>query len=51
MAQAVEKRLGWRMDVRTLFFQNLRQVVATAAAEKGFRVKRDRLNLSIPVSA
>jgi amino acid adenylation domain-containing protein len=29
---AVEKRLGWRMDVRTLFFQNLRQVVASAAA-------------------
>ncbi|MCW5672749.1 MAG: AMP-binding protein, partial [Hydrogenophaga sp.] len=35
VAQAVEKQLGWRMDVRTLFFQNLRQVVATAAAEKG----------------
>jgi len=35
VAQAVEKRLGWRMDARTLFFQNLRQVVATAAAEKG----------------
>lgn len=32
---AVEKRLGWRMDVRTLFFQNLRQVVASAAAGKG----------------
>jgi amino acid adenylation domain-containing protein len=32
VAQAVEKRLGWRMDARTLFFQNLRQVVATAAA-------------------
>ncbi|MBP7566907.1 MAG: amino acid adenylation domain-containing protein [Burkholderiaceae bacterium] len=35
VAQAVEKRLGWRMDARTLFFQNLRQVVAVAAAEKG----------------
>lgn len=35
VAQAVEKRLGWRMDARTLFFQNLRQVVAIAAAEKG----------------
>lgn len=32
---AVEKRLGWRMDVRTLFFQNLRQVVASAASGKG----------------
>jgi len=35
VAQAVEKRLGWRMDARTLFFQNLRQVVAVAATEKG----------------
>jgi acyl carrier protein len=32
---AVEKRLGWRMDARTLFFQNLRQVVVSAAAGKG----------------
>ena len=32
---AVEKRLGWRMDARSLFFQNLRQVVATAASGKG----------------
>ena len=32
---AVEKRLGWRMDARALFFQNLRQVVATAASGKG----------------
>ncbi|MBX3611478.1 MAG: amino acid adenylation domain-containing protein [Hydrogenophaga sp.] len=32
---AVEQRLGWRMDARTLFFQNLRQVVASAAAGKG----------------
>jgi amino acid adenylation domain-containing protein len=31
---AVEKRLGWRMDARTLFFQNLRQVVASAASGK-----------------
>ncbi len=34
VANAVHKRLGWRMDARTLFFQNLRQVVATAAAVK-----------------
>jgi len=32
---AVEQKLGWRMDARTLFFQNLRQVVASAAAGKG----------------
>lgn len=32
VAVAVQKRLGWRMDARTLFFQNLRQVVATAAS-------------------
>ena len=32
---AVEQRLGWRMDARSLFFQNLRQVVASAAAGKG----------------
>ncbi|MEO8804846.1 MAG: amino acid adenylation domain-containing protein [Burkholderiaceae bacterium] len=32
VAAAVQKQLGWRMDARTLFFQNLRQVVATAAA-------------------
>jgi acyl-CoA synthetase (AMP-forming)/AMP-acid ligase II/acyl carrier protein len=30
VAAAVEKRLGWRMDPRVLFFQNLRQVAATA---------------------
>lgn len=34
VANAVQKRLGWRMDARTLFFQNLRQVVATAAAAR-----------------
>jgi amino acid adenylation domain-containing protein len=32
VAAAVEKRLGWRMDPRVLFFQNLRQVAATAPA-------------------
>jgi amino acid adenylation domain-containing protein len=31
VATAVEKRLGWRMDPRALFFQNLRQVAAAAA--------------------
>ncbi len=31
---AVEKKLGWRMDARTLYFQDLRQVVATAAANQ-----------------
>ncbi|MEO8152051.1 MAG: amino acid adenylation domain-containing protein [Rhizobacter sp.] len=34
---AVEKKLGWRMDARTLFFQNLRQVVAMVSAGKGLR--------------
>jgi acyl carrier protein len=32
VATAVEKRLGWRMDPRALFFQNLRQVAAAAAS-------------------
>ena len=32
VAAAVQKQLGWRMDARTLFFQDLRQVVAIAAA-------------------
>ncbi len=29
---AIEKQTGWRMDPRTLFFQNLRQIAAAAAA-------------------
>ena len=32
VAALVEKRLGWRMDPRMLFFQTLRQVAASAAA-------------------
>ena len=35
VAAAVHKQLGWRMDARTLFFQDLRQVVAIAAAGQG----------------
>ncbi len=31
---AVEKQLGWRMDPRTLFFQTLRTIAASAAAER-----------------
>jgi amino acid adenylation domain-containing protein len=33
VSAAVEKRLGWRMDPRALFFQNLRQVAATAPVD------------------
>jgi acyl carrier protein len=32
VAAAVERRLGWRMDPRILFFHNLRQVAEAAAA-------------------
>ncbi len=35
VAAVVEERLGWRMDPRTLFFQNLRQVAAAASAARG----------------
>jgi hypothetical protein len=31
VASAVEKRSGWRMDPRTLFFQTLSQIAATGA--------------------
>jgi acyl carrier protein len=31
VASSVEKRTGWRMDPRALFFQNLRQLAAAAA--------------------
>jgi acyl carrier protein len=29
VAAAIEKRTGWRMDPRTFYFQNLRQIAAT----------------------
>lgn len=32
VAAAVERRTGWRMDPRTLFFQNLRQIAAAVPA-------------------
>jgi amino acid adenylation domain-containing protein len=35
VTNAVQKRLGWRMDARLLFFQTLRQVAASAALGKG----------------
>jgi hypothetical protein len=31
VAAAVEKRTGWRMDARTHYFQNLRQIAATVS--------------------
>jgi acyl carrier protein len=30
---AVERRTGWRMDPRALFFQNLRQIAVAAASQ------------------
>lgn len=33
VVSAVEKRLGWRMDPRVLFFQSLRQVAADASTQ------------------
>jgi amino acid adenylation domain-containing protein len=35
VAAAVEKRLGWHMDPRALFFQNLRQVAAAPPGDRG----------------
>ena len=32
VASAIQKRLGWRMDARTLFFQTLRQIAVAADA-------------------
>jgi len=34
VATAVEKETGWRMDPRSLFFQNIRQIVVTMQREK-----------------
>lgn len=34
VATAVEKETGWRMDPRSLFFQNIRQIVMTMQREK-----------------
>jgi acyl carrier protein len=42
VAAAVEQRFGLRMDPRTLFFQTLRQVAATLAAEGGASAARGR---------
>lgn len=34
-ASAFQKQFGWRVDARTMFFQNLRQVVAVARRSSG----------------
>ena len=34
VAASLEKRTGWRMDPRMLFFHNLRQVANAAAQNK-----------------